>query len=453
MATLGLNLQSLTGSTQGLDVATIVAQLTYAAQAPERIWQAQQQELQVEMQALTVISGGMSTLLNDINNLTDFNGAIAAVTTTSSDSSLVTAAASAGAALGSHVVTVNNLASTASYYSNAVASADTPLATGSFNIQIGSNAPTAITIDDTNNTLTQLAATINQANVGVTANVVTDSNGARLAIVSNSSGAAGDITISNDTTGLGFTRGSTGTDASLTVDGVPISSASNTVTGVVPNVTFNLVGADPNTQVTIGVTPDTQTVIDAVNTFVKDYNTLMQSINAGYAIDQVNQTRGPLIGDSTGDMVQQQLLDMATYSVTGAGSYSTLASLGINMENDGTLTVDTTQLTGAITNDFSNFQKFFQDASSGFGTYFAKVLTQATDPTQSAVAIDVKSIQSTNQSLQTQIDDLETYLATEKQQWEAQYNQANILLQQLPQLEKQLAVQLGYYNPNSSNGQ
>jgi flagellar hook-associated protein 2 len=444
MSSLGISLQSLTGSTGGLDVATIVAQLTYAAQAPERQWQSQQHTLQIQTNALTTINTDLGTLLTDLRSLTDTSGAIGAVTATSSNSSLVSASASAGASLGSHVVVVNNLASTSSYYSNSVASATTPLSTGSFQIQVGSSSPTTITIDNTNNTLSQLAATINNASLGVTANVVTDSSGARLSIVANSSGAASDIKITNDTSGLGLTKAGSGVDASLTVDGVPVTSASNTVNGVVPDVTFNLNGADPKTQVTIGIAPDTQTIADAVNAFVKDYNGTMQAMNAGFAVNTTAGTAGPLIGDTSADMVQQQLLDMGTYSVTGAGSLTTLASLGITMGNDGTLSVDSTKLNDAIKSNFTNFQNFFQGAS-GFGTFFAQQLTQATDPTLGAISIDLKSISATNQSLQTEVDDLQTYIVAQQQIWQAQYNRANIALQQLPQLQKQIELQLGTY--------
>jgi flagellar hook-associated protein 2 len=448
MATSGVSLQSLTGSSVGLDVNTIVAQLVYAAQAPERVWQSQQQVIQVQTNALTHINSSLSTLLTDIQSLTDATGAIGAVTATSSDSSLVTATATNGATLGSHLVVVKNLASTSSYYSDTVASGTTPLSTGSFSIQVGSGAPTTITIDNTNNTMNQLAATINNANLGVTANVVTDSKGVRLSLVANASGAANNITISNDTSGLGLTPASAGKDASLTVDGVPVSSATNSVSGVVPNVTFNLNGASPNTQVTITMAPDTQTIAAAVNTFVKDYNTAVEGINAGYAIDQTAGTAGALIGDSTGAIVQQQLLDMSTFSVSGAGNFNALSALGISTANDGTLTVDSTKLNNAINSDFANFQKFFQ-GSSGFGTFFSQQLTQMTDPTQGALSIDLKSLQSTKQSLGNQISDLETYIATERQQWTKQYEQANIVLQQLPQLEKQIAIQLGTYSTSS----
>ena len=111
--------------------------------------------------------------------------------------------------MGSHTIVVNNLAtSSSSYYSDPVANSTTPLAAGTFTIQVGSQPATTITIDATNNTLDGLAAAITNANLGVTASVVNDSNGARLAIVSNTSGAASDLTINNVSSGLSFHQGS-----------------------------------------------------------------------------------------------------------------------------------------------------------------------------------------------------------------------------------------------------
>jgi len=447
MGTFGIDLSSLTGS-QGIDVNSLIAQLTYVARAPERVWQAQQQGLQVQVNALNDLNSGISTILDKLNNLKDFSGAMGSVVTSSSNSSLVTAAASTGAAVGSHVVVVNSLASTASYYSAAVATGDTTLGNGTFTIQIGSNAPTTITIDGSNNTLNKLTATINQANLGVTASVTTDLSGARLSIVANSSGSASDINITNDNSGLGLTKAAAGADASLTIDGVPIKSASNIVAGVVPDVSFNLIGASPGTQVTIGVAPDSQAVVQAITDFVDAYNAVAKQFSDGFAVDPTSRQAGALVGDSSADMMQQQLLDMLTYSVGGAGSFATLRSLGITMANDGTLSINTNTLNNAVTGDYADVKSFFQ-GDAGFATFFSQQLTQETDPTQGMLSADLKGVQATQQSLQNQINDFEDFLVAQQQQWQKQYEQANIVLQQLPQLEKQIEIQLGTFSSSS----
>jgi flagellar hook-associated protein 2 len=142
------------------------------------------------------------------------------------------------------------------------------LAAGTFTIQVGSAQANTITIDNTTNTLDGLAAAITNLNIGVTASVVNDASGARLAIVSNTSGAASDLTIANVDSGLSFTKGATGTNDSLTVDGVPISTESNSISNTVAGLTLNLAGADPNTQVQIAVAPDTTKATQAVTDFV-----------------------------------------------------------------------------------------------------------------------------------------------------------------------------------------
>ena len=175
----------------------------------------------------------------------------------SSNNDVVSATAANGTATGTHTVTVTNLATTSSDYSTSFSSGTTALPTGSFALQVGANASVTIPVDssDRTDTLSGLATYINNQDLGVNASVITDSSGTRLALVSQTSGAAGQITVSNDTTGtngngMGFTDAVDGKDASLTVDGIPIDSASNTVTDAISGVTLTLSGAS-TTPVTI----------------------------------------------------------------------------------------------------------------------------------------------------------------------------------------------------------
>jgi flagellar hook-associated protein 2 len=437
-------------SGQGIDVTSTVNQLVTAARAPETAWQQQQQKLQSQGSALTKLNNDLSALQDATNSLKDVTGALGTVTTNSSNSSVVTAAAQPGTAAGTHVLVVNNLATTSSYYSDPAASGSTPLADGgSFTLQVGSGAATTISIDSSDDTLQTLASKINGMDLGVSANVITDANGARLSLVAQSSGAASDITISADSSGLNFTKAVTGTNASLTVDGVPVSSASNSVSGVVTGVTFNLVGSAPGTEVTVGVASDATSAIQAVNDFVNAYNSAIQDLNAQFAYSAGSNTAGPLSGDTTTRMVQQQLLSFANYQVTG-GSFATLGSLGISMGNDGTLSVDATALNNAINTDYSGIQDFFQ-SSSGFATYVSGQLSQLTDPTEGAFYVEFKSDQTTYNDLQDSIDNLETYIASKQTAWLAQYNQINVTLQELPLLQQQINAELGFITNNSSN--
>ena len=164
-----------------------------------------------------------------------------------------------------------------------------------------------------------------------------DSSGSRLAIVSNSSGAANGFTISA-ATGLTFTQASAGQDASLTVDGIPIDSASNTVSGAIAGLTLNLLGAQAGEQVTVSVAPDSDAVTKAISAFVTAYNTAIGDVNTQYTVNANNQ-EGPLAGDSAVRILQDSLLSVGGYTGGGNG-VSSLADLGISMNKDGTLTLD-----------------------------------------------------------------------------------------------------------------
>jgi flagellar hook-associated protein 2 len=88
-----------------------------------------------------------------------------------------------------------------------------------------------------------------------------------------------DILVSNNTTGLSFTKAVSGANAALTVDGVPISSANNTVRNAIKGVTLSLGSASPNTPVTINVSPDTTQANAAINNMVSAYNAVNSEIN------------------------------------------------------------------------------------------------------------------------------------------------------------------------------
>jgi flagellar hook-associated protein 2 len=275
--------------------------------------------------------------------------------------------------------------------------------------------------------------------------VVTDSNGARLSIVSNSSGTASDVKISG-ATGLNFTRAATGADASLTVDGIPIVSASNTVTGVVAGLTFNLVSAAPGTPVNIATSLDVDKSSQAVTDFVNAYNQVIQDVTHEFTV-AANGVGGPLAGDSTLRMLQDMMLGSASFS--NSGTFPTLASLGITMNDDGTLTVDSGALEGALTSNFTAVQSFFQGTgSNGFASTLDAQLDLITSPTDGAFTVELKSIGESTKDLQDHIDNFQVFLKSEQARLTDQYNKVAALLQQLPILEKQIEAQLG----NISNG-
>ena len=440
-------------SAQGIDVSSAVSQILYADRATERQWQSQQQLIAQQTAALNQLQSSVSNLENSLDTLQDPTGALLASNITSTQPGVVTATAAAGTAAGNHVVVVQNLATTASWYSDAVGNRTALLTPGTYNLTVGmgsSQTTTTITIGSGVNTPADLVNYINGLNLGVTASTITDASGVRVALVSNNSGSASDFSIqpTGDTNSNLFTRASTGQNASLTVDGVPISSATNSVTGVINGVTLNLNSQAPGSEVVLTIGTDTSTAEQAVNAFVSAYNTLVGQVNSQFAYDSTNQTSGPLSGDTTVRMLQSALLAAPSYAAS-AGPVSTLGSLGITMNDDGTLSVDSATLTAALQNNPSAVQMFFQGSSAnGFVASVQGALSTFSDPGQGAFTVDLSSLSAENTDLENQINDYEDYLATVQTNLTNQYNQANILLLQLPTMQKQIDAMLG----NNSNG-
>jgi flagellar hook-associated protein 2 len=447
-------LQAATGaSSAGIDVTSAVNAAVTAAQAPETAWENQESTLQSQSSALTQLQTDATNLDNDMQSLNSLTGPLSARTVNSSDSTLVTASAAAGAAVGNHTVVVNGLATTASWASDTVASATTDLAAGSFTITDATGNTTTISTGTGTSTLTDVANTINGDDLGVTASVITDANGARLAIVSNTSGSAANFTVSNGS--LTFSQAVTGVNASLTVDGIGLSSASNTVTGALPGVTLNLLNASPGTNVDLAIAPDTSSASTAINQFVTDYNTAIKDLNTQYT--DTGNGEGPLAADSDVRSLQSTLQDALDYTYTPASGTTTmpnLSSMGISVQNDGTLTVDSGTLSSALQNNFSDIQNFFQGASlNGFANTVDQSLTSFISPADGAFTVDLQSINTEYSGLQTDISNFETnYITPLRTQLQSEYSQAEILLQQLPTEMQQINTELGLNNNNSNGG-
>src|ERR1039458_2468015 len=247
MGTVGLSFGSPT-SGAGFDVSSTVAQIVGNLQNVETPWKNQLTKLQSQDTAISSLGTLISNLSNDMSSLTNFKGILAQKTGSSSDTNVLTlTSADSTAVAGTHTVAVGNLATTASGYLAQIANANDTLA-GSITLKAGSGTQQTIMLNSSDNTLAGLAATINASGVGINASVLTDAAGSRLSLVSGTSGAGGNITVSAnsiaDTTTssgtLGYTSAVTGNNANLTVDGVALASASNTVANLIPGVTFQL---------------------------------------------------------------------------------------------------------------------------------------------------------------------------------------------------------------------
>ncbi|TCK75402.1 flagellar filament capping protein FliD [Acidipila rosea] len=343
MGTVGLSFGSPTSGT-GFNVTSTVNQIVTNMQTVETPWKTQLTSLQAEDTALTSIGTDLNALSTSMQALTDFQGVLAGKQGSSSDTNTLQLTSAATTAIaGSHTIVVSQLAQTSSYVSGAIANASDTLA-GSLTLSIGSGSSQTITLNSSDNTLAGLANTINSGSYGVTANVITDSSGSRLSLVSSTSGAGGDITLSssmtdtsNSNAAVTFTQAQAGQDALMTVDGVSVTSASNTVTNAIQGVTFQLLKASPSENVQVQITNDNTSVTTAVNTFVTAYNKVLTDLNTQEG-NTSSGTPEPLFGNPVLANLQQQLQAALTFTQP-AQAVATNTTIGTSDTLAGSLSI------------------------------------------------------------------------------------------------------------------
>jgi flagellar hook-associated protein 2 len=443
----------------GIDVASLVSQVLSAQSGGLQLLQQQQTDLQTQASLLTGLNGDLGNLSSAVNSLTDVLGPLSSLSAQSSQTSILTASAQSSAVPGTHTLVVSTLASQSTLYTDSITDANTSIlpqnaASDDIQFQIGGAGGATHDIQisaGSNDTLNSLVSYINNQNWGVTATVLTDASGSRLAIYGNTPGSAGALAITNNTSGLTFNPAVGGTNATFTVDGIPFSSTSNTVAGAIPGVTLNLLGAYPGVQVQVSVAPNTNQIAQAVTNFVSAYNAAIGDINQQFTVNASTNSEGPLAGDSSLRSLQSSLLTDATYSLS-SGAFTSLDSLGITTNDNGTLSVNSSQLNSAISSDPASVLNFFQNSSAtGFANNFATDLQNLTDPTQGVISLDLNENRTRQQELTSSIADIQDRLTAEQQQLQIQFSRVNALLEAFPSQLRAIQLELGIAPSSSSS--
>jgi len=223
---------------------------------------------------------------------------------------------------------------------------------GSITIQVGGGTALTVPVGTSSNTLSTLAEAINNtSNIGVTASVIQNNDDTySLSLASKTAGTAGTLNVTSSivdtatpaSTSLGYTSPVTGANAQLTVDGVSLTSASNTVANLIPGVTFQLLAPSATEsdnsleQVQVVIGNDNTDVESTVNQFVSDYNSLIGAMNTQEG-DDTSGNPEPLFGSPTLSLLQQQLLD--GLNAQNPNGYLTPVTNNLNTTLSGSITL------------------------------------------------------------------------------------------------------------------
>jgi flagellar hook-associated protein 2 len=307
---------------------------------------------------------------------------------------------------------------------------------------------------DNDTTLATLASAINSAAIGVSANVITDSTGSRLALVSGTSGAAGQLSVSGSLSGassgaITFPSSQPGADASLVIDGVAITSSSNTVSNAIPGVTFHLLGSSPSTQIQVEITNGNTDIGTAINKFVSAYNTVINDISGQEKSNSIGNA-APLSGSPTLALIQSQLTG-ALFSGSASGTIKNFTQLGISLNNDGTLTLNADTLSSVLNSNFSDVTGFLQNSGSFGQTLAASLNNLGTQAPNGAVFLAQQQNTAQESALNTSISNEDALLSAQKTQLTDELNTANQILQSIPSQLNQVAElynAITGFNPN-----
>jgi flagellar hook-associated protein 2 len=453
------------GLVSGLDTTTIISQLMQIQAAPQTRLKSSLSTQQSALSALQSINTRMSGLQSAAEKLQQAATWGAASATSSSGS--VTATAAAGALAGSTTFSVTQLAQAQSSVSTTTFSSltDTSAVTdAAFEIHRGSggSAETIAVKTPADGSLQSLVNAINGTkDAGVRAAAVQVSPGQyRLQLTASDTGSGNAFSLSGSAgaplTGLSFTQVTAAQDATLHVGdsgaGFDITSASNTIEGVMPGVTVKV--TTKVSDVTIGVSQDSTSITSTVQALVDAANLALTGI-ANVSSSGVAGTDGTRsgVGALAGDGLMRQLTSQILSKVTAGVGNKSLSLVGIGVSKDGLITLDKAKFAAALAADPTGVQATFSTATTdgtGFADSVAKLAKDNSSST-GTIASAITGRQSTIKDLTDRIAGWDVTLAARQATLQKQYSALEVALGKLKSQSTWLAGQLSQLDNSRSN--
>lgn len=364
---------SSAGIGSGLDVAKIVEQMVTAEKIPLKKLESKAEGIQTQISTYGEIKSLTSKLGDIVSKLTRdsaWNGV-----NISSSNSTISGSMTGIAAPGTYNIRVTKLAQAQTTViggagAAALAKDETMGASGKLTLKKGVGANEVVKELDisSSDTLTKIAAKVNEAGMGIQASVVTDVDGKeRLMLRSKDSGTGNSFTvgIASALTKLGQTNSQLAQNAEVELNGVTVESNSNTFANTIPGMSFSVSEITTNAA-TMTVKTDTEAIKKSLQEFVDAYNELNDLLSKSTKYTEETKTAGVLQGDSA-TVSLQNTLRMLTQGISGStGALTRLSDIGIQMREGGGLTVDSTKLDKGLAN-VDDLKALFANKANSMG--------------------------------------------------------------------------------------
>lgn len=475
------------GVGSNLDLASLLNQMQTVENQPLLALQKRQVGYTTKLSAYSQLQGLLSTFQTAADKLTDakfFNTSKAA----SSAADVISASASATAAAGSYAVNVTQLAKAQSVVSAGVAdpaaaigggaptkvTIDFGRITGTFNATTGhydagagftvdaDREAVELTIDSSNNTLAGIRDAINaKTGLGLTASIINDGSASRLVLTSATTGqkasvriavdgdAAVQALLAHDPTGTQNLKETVSAgDAALTVNGIAVTSPTNSVAGAIQGVTLGLAKTGAST---VTVEADTAAITAGVNDFVKAYNSLKGKIADLTRFNATTQSGAVLMGDGVARAIDTRVRAVLTKAQAGgAADPKTLSDIGIAFQKDGTLALDSAKFTKALAAGAAGVANLFGSADGKQGTAREiSALVKEFTGTDGLIKGATDGMNTTLKELARDYEKMQDRIDARMAQYRTQFQQLDLLMNRMNNMSNYLNQQFSALNKST----
>ncbi|MFC4929990.1 flagellar filament capping protein FliD [Massilia sp. GCM10023247] len=392
---------SSAGIGSNLPIDSIISQLMAVERRPIDLLDKRVASFQSQLSAIGSLKSAMASFQSAAAGLSDI-GKFQAISAKIADSAVASASAGPKATPGKYSLEVSQLAQSQKLVTSGQASATAALGQGTSSSTItidlgtialgtggsfdaasgkyagasftpnGSGAKT-ITIDPANTSLSGIRDAINKADAGVTASIVNDGGASpyRLVLTQTASGQANSMKISvagdpalqallgHDPQGAqALSESVTAKNAEFKLDGIAISTATNTPSDVLDGVTLTLAKTNVGSPTTLDLARDTDTVSASVAKFVSAFNDISKKLTDLTAYNETTKTAAVLNSDSTVRSIRNELRAMLGSPVSNSGAFSVLSEIGVTLKG-GVMTLDDAKLKKAAATNFDDIAGLF----------------------------------------------------------------------------------------------
>lgn len=403
------------GAGSGLDIESIISQLMTLEQQPLNQLNRDISDLRSELSDIGRLKSGVEGLSTIAEKLGD-EGEFGAWESTTSDEDVLTVSSVDGKTSENHRIEVTALAVAHRVVSSPYDSALEELALGDYTFGSGEESFT-VTLETELNTLSDLRRAINEAtdNTTIQASILNVNDGSRLVLTALNAGTENEITAPAE-----FTELTAPSDAELTINGLAVTAATNTISEAVPGLTIDLksIGTADVTS-----TRNTDAIRDLLGEFSASYNSLRSTMTS--------LAEGSLQGDSITRRIESTIRDQFFFPIDiGDGEEYSIFDYGYTFDKTGILSVDESRMNEGIAANLGRAVNVFTDPDNGFAAQMVTALEQFTD-VDGFFDIREEAIAAREDALDDQIVRFESRLEQTESRYRRQFGAMDALVSEL----------------------